>query len=128
MKRLILMVMGLLLVATAAPALVSQDECVPVCDTHQLEWRPTPTDPWASIGAVLPVTDVTHPSLPAPFPGVEWTGLSSYGEFRATATRGIDTSPYSPIISLGEPPAPPTLLAALLALAWLKRSICSSGN
>ena len=121
MTRLITMVMGLLLVATAAPALISQDQCLPECDTHQLEWRPIPTDPWASVGAALSVTDVSHPSQPAPFRGAEWTGLSSFGDFRATATRGNDVSPYSPILELGEPPAAPLLLAGLLTLAWLRR-------
>ena len=120
-KRLITIVVASFAMTTAAPALVSKDECVPECDTHQLEWRPIPTDPWASVGAALSVTDVSHPSQPAPFRGAEWTGLSSFGDFRATATRGIDVSPYSPILELGEPPVAPTLLAALLTLAWLRR-------
>lgn len=123
--RVIPMVMGLLLAASSASALVSRDECVPECDTHQLEWRPLPSDIWASVGVALAVTDVSHPSVTDPFRGVEWMGLSSYGDFRATATRGIDVSPYSPVINVGEPPAAPTLLAALLVLFWLKRKAVS---
>ena len=119
--KLLMIILVLLLAASAAPALVSKDECLPECDTHQLEWRPLPSDSWASVGVALAVTDVNHPSQPAPFRGVEWTGLSSFGDFRATATRGIDVSSYSPILELGEPPVAPTLLAALLTLAWLKR-------
>jgi hypothetical protein len=99
--------------ATAAQAVTSVDGCIPECDVHQLEWRPISADPWASVAAPLPVADIIRSDTGEAARGVEWTGLSSFGEFRATAMRGSDLSPYSPILFLGEPPVAPLLLAAL---------------
>ena len=116
----VMTLLALLMLAHAANAVTSRDECVPECDGHQLQWRPVPVDAWANVGAVLPVADVTHESVVGSFRGVQWTGTSSFGEFRASATRGTDESGFSTPINLGEPPVAPTLFAALGTIGLIR--------
>lgn len=117
-------ILGLLL-ASAALALVSQDTATPEADTHQLEWRAFPSDPWMPVGSPQAVTDVTHSSITGSFRGVDWdtVGINGFGEFRARATSPSGTSPYSDVINLGGPPPPtaPVLLSTFVVLVALKR-------
>jgi hypothetical protein len=108
--------------AMAADAnITSVDQCVPECDTHQLEWHALPIDPWLPVATPMTVGDITHPSLPGPARGVTWTGTSTFGEFRGNAQRGPDVSPYSPILPVGEPPVAPLLLSALGTILVIRR-------
>lgn len=110
-------------IAQFARAVTSVDVCSPECDTHQLEWRPDAVAAWQSVGAPLPLEDITRSDTGAAARGVDWDdkGISSFGEFRGKAARGTDESPFSAPIFIGEPPVAPLLLASLLTVAWIRR-------